>query len=448
MRFAYITLLIFLLSVTSQVVFGAERFPPPEFDEHELPVTTVPAPRRDIYEYLDIVALLVALTLASYLALKKRSRRGIFLLGIFSLIYFGFWRKGCVCSIGATQNIVLALFDGGYAVPVAVVVFFVLPLIFTLFFGRTFCAAVCPLGAIQDVVVLRPIKVPSWLEHALGLLAYVYLGAVVLFAATGSAFIICEFDPFVAFFRRNGSLNMFILGVCFLLIGMFVGRPYCRFLCPYGVLLSFVSRASKWHLTITPDKCIQCGLCEDACPFGSIQAPTQARGNRTEGKKLLAVFIALLPVFVVLSGWLGVRISPSLSRVHATVSLAERILLEDTGEVDGTTDASEAFRKTGRPTEELYDEVLTLKRQFVFWGGAFGAFIGLVIGIKLIYLSIRRMRTDYEVNRSTCLSCGRCFSYCPIEHVQLSPFSSLHSENPDFPTQKRKNEKSKSNRNQ
>ena len=270
-------------------------------------------------------------------------------------------------------------------------------------------------------MVLHPIKVPSWLEHALGLLAYVYFGAAILFAATGSAFVICEYDPFVAFFRRSGSLNMLILGACFLLIGLFVGRPYCRFLCPYGVLLNLVSRASKWHVTITPDECIQCRLCEEACPFDAIEKPTQEQRvrNRGEGKKRLAILIVLLPVFIVLSGWLGVRISPTLSRVHATVSLAERIWLEDTGKVEGTTDASEAFRRTGRPTEELYDEALNLKRRFVFGGGVFGAFIGLVIGIKLIYLSIRRRRTDYEVNRGTCLSCGRCFSSCPIEHVRL-----------------------------
>ncbi|MHC5086583.1 MAG: 4Fe-4S binding protein, partial [Planctomycetota bacterium] len=42
-------------------------------------------------------------------------------------------------------------------------VFFFSPLVFTLFFGRSFCAAVCPLGVIQDLVLLRPLKVPIWL---------------------------------------------------------------------------------------------------------------------------------------------------------------------------------------------------------------------------------------------------------------------------------------------
>ena len=138
--------------------------------------------------------------------------------------------------------------------------FFVLPLLSTLFYGRTFCAGVCPLGAIQDLVIVKPISLPKWLNKTLGLIPYVYLSLAVLFAATGTDFIICRYDPFVGIFRMDAKFLMIVLGVAFLLMGMFVGRPYCRFLCPYGVLLSWMSRFSKKHLTITPSECIQCKL--------------------------------------------------------------------------------------------------------------------------------------------------------------------------------------------
>ncbi|MHC4407171.1 MAG: hypothetical protein ACYTG0_46760, partial [Planctomycetota bacterium] len=45
--------------------------------------------------------------------------------------------------------------------------------------------------------------------------------------------------------------------------------------------------------------------------------------------------------------------------------------------------------------------------------------IGLVIGVKMIHLSIRRRRIDYEPDRAGCVSCGRCFWYCPPEQVRL-----------------------------
>ena len=194
--------LFILLIVFSSAFSVVERFPKPDFKSgYVRPVPTAPEPRSVALEYLDLVVLLAALSLASYFALKVRSRKHIFLLMIFSLIYFGYFREGCVCSIGAVQNVTYAMFNTDYAIPLIVVAFFILPLIFSLFFGRAFCAAVCPLGAIQDVMVLKHTNVPRWLSEVLGLFPYIYLGLAVLFASTGAGFIICQYDPFVGFFR-------------------------------------------------------------------------------------------------------------------------------------------------------------------------------------------------------------------------------------------------------
>ncbi len=422
-RLGYIIISIAFFLIVCGIASGVERFPPPDFVEtgYELPSPTTPQPRQNIYEYIDAVVLLAALGLASYLVLKKRSRRAIFVLMVFSLIYFGFWRKGCVCSIGAIQNITLSVFDRDYAVPIVVAVFFLLPLVFTLFFGRTFCAAVCPLGAVQDLVLLRPVAVPNWLESGLRLFAYAYLGTAVLLAATGSAFIICRYDPFISFFRLSGSLNIFILGACFLLVGVFIGRPYCRFVCPYGVILRQLSRLSKWHVAITPDDCIKCRLCEDSCPFGVIKVPTAEWPARDydKSKKLLALLIILLPILILACAWAVSTAGDLMSRTHATVRLADRINLEESGKVKETTDASSAFWATGRQVKELYSEASNIQAEIKTGSWLLGGFLGLVIALKLIVHSVRRTRIDYEADRAGCLACGRCFEYCPREHVRL-----------------------------
>jgi ferredoxin len=105
--------------------------------------------------------------------------------------------------------------------------------------------------------------------------------------------------------------------------------------------------------------------------------------------------------------------------MHPTVRLAERIYLEDTGKVEDITDASEAFRATGKETEDLYAEALDIRADFGLGGWFFGGFIGMVIGLKLIAVSVWRKRTDYEAGRASCLACGRCFKYCPMEHERL-----------------------------
>lgn len=72
---------------------------------------------------------------------------------------------------------------------------------------------------------------------------------------------------------------MLAIGAAFIGVGMFYGRPYCRWLCPYGALLSLASRFSWKNVRITPDKELDCGLCQDACPFGAIH---DMRADRAE----------------------------------------------------------------------------------------------------------------------------------------------------------------------
>src|SRR3990172_12266087 len=184
-----ILLSLIVLALAAGAASAQELLARPDVPGHPIPTTAFPEPRAGELECLDVLALVAALALASYFALARRSRRGVFLLAVASLAWFGFWREGCVCSIGSIQNVVLALFDPTYAVSLSIVAFFVFPLVFTLFFGRTFCAAVCPLGAVQELVAIRTVTVPRWLDHSLGLVAYIYLGAAVIFAASGTAFI-------------------------------------------------------------------------------------------------------------------------------------------------------------------------------------------------------------------------------------------------------------------
>ena len=268
-----IALIVIMLAGTE--VFGVERFPPPDFETaYRFPVMEQPAPRANWREWTDVAVLAVSLCAATWLVLWKRNRKGLIGLSLFCLAYFGFYRRGCICPVGAIQNVSLSLFDGGYAIPLTVALFFALPVVFSLLFGRVFCSAVCPLGAVQDIVLIRPARLPLWLAESLGTLPFVYLGVAVLFSATHSAFFICRYDPFVSIFRLSGNFDILVLTGFFLILSTFVGRPYCRFLCPYGALLGILSKVAWRKATITPDECIVCGLCEDACPVGAIRPPT------------------------------------------------------------------------------------------------------------------------------------------------------------------------------
>jgi len=324
-----ILLFIILSGLQFTDAVAQQRFPKPEFESgHTQPPTIMPEARAAILEYLDIFVLLASLSFVTWLVLKKRSRIGVFWMSVFSIAYFGFFREGCVCSVGSLQNIVLAIFNPDYHIPFSVIIFFTAPLIFSLFYGRTFCAAVCPLGAIQDFFLLRPVNMKSWLQSVLGLIPYIYLGLSILYAATSTDFIICRYDPFIGIFRLNATFMMFALGGAFLLISMFIGRPYCRFLCPYGVLLNLTSRLSKKHLSITPAACIQCRLCEDSCPFGAIDKPVQAKEvvSRRSIIKRYSWLILIIPVLMFIGGWTAASFHETLAKVNPKVRLASIIL--------------------------------------------------------------------------------------------------------------------------
>ncbi len=409
---------VFILGSLNRVFGQVQRFPRPEFEtDHVPPDPLTPAPRSDFMEYLDVFLLVLALSVATWLVLKKRNRRGVLIVSVLSLLYFGFVRKGCVCSIGAIQNVSLALFDPNYVIPITVIAFFIIPLVFTFFFGRTFCAAVCPLGAAQDLVLIKPVSISAPVRKVLGFLPDIYLGFAVLFAATASDFVICRYDPFVGIFRLDATFFMISLGIGFLLLSTFIGRPYCRFLCPYGTILGFISRFSKKHTTITPNACIQCRLCETSCAFDAINKPEEGADieGKEKGIRQLLIQFLLIPAFVVAGGYAGYLLYPTFAEMNKTVRLAQEI---HQGMEKGGVEKSleiEAFQTAGQSVKQLYDEAAVVLNKYKTGSILLGIYLGLVFGIRLVRLSISKPRKDYEPDKATCFSCARCYKYCPVE---------------------------------
>jgi NosR/NirI family transcriptional regulator, nitrous oxide reductase regulator len=419
LRFKTIIFSVFLLLLTAlpQTWAQQQRFPMPEFESgYQYPGVSTPEPRALSLEYFDVLVLFGVMALAAWLAIRKRSRRGILWLMVGALLYFGFWRDGCICSIGAIQNMSLTFGDATYSVSWFVIAFFMLPLLFSLVYGRVFCGAACPLGAIQDLVIVKPVSVPAWIRNSLGMFPFIYLALAVLYASTGTDFIICRYDPFVGIFRMGAEFHLIVLGISFLLIGMFVARPYCRFICPLGAMFKVTSQFSKNHLSITPGRCIDCKLCKDSCPFDAIEKPTANKTVATikEKRGRFILYAALIPVLMVIGGWALSSAHIYLARAHPDVYLAhllitDPVVMDDLDNLDVQT-----FLGSGRTFDSLREDALLIQSRFRSGSWFAGAFIGLVAGMFLLSQLVIRRRTDYEPNRGDCFSCGRCFKYCPV----------------------------------
>jgi NosR/NirI family nitrous oxide reductase transcriptional regulator len=416
----YAPYLILAIMFIWQTVLYAQpqRFPRPEFEGgYTFPTHQFLYQRGPLWEYMDVAVLIGALLTTAWMVLKKRSRQGLVWISVFSLAYFGFYRQGCICAIGSVQNMSLALFNNNYSIPLTALLFFIIPLVAALFFGRVFCAGVCPLGAIQELTGFRQIRIPRKVEAVLGTIPFVYLGLAVLFAATESQFLICRYDPFVGFFRIDAPYTMVIFGSLLLITGIFVNRPYCRYLCPYGVLQNIFSRFSIRHMTITPAECRNCRLCESGCPYDAIlqSDPCPAVEKPDKSWKESILYILMIPVIAVAFALLLHNLAPSLSVVNDNVKLAREIRLEKEKGIKAVSKNAVAFYESGKTEDELFAEEQKIIGRFRKGAPFVGIFLGLSLGIGLYRLTTRRIRTDYEPDRGRCYSCAKCFKYCPVK---------------------------------
>jgi polyferredoxin len=414
------------LSILSLVLLpviacAQNRFPKPDFESgYQYPSFNYQVPNEAFWLGIDMILLVLLMGIVAWAVVRKKTRKPVIWVSIISVIYFGFFRNGCVCSIGAIQNVALALVDDTYAMPLVVLLFFILPILFTFLFGRVFCAGVCPLGALQELVNVKNYRLSKALATALGIIPWIYLILAVLFAVTRSSFIICRFDPFIGIFRLGGDIGLIIFGVLLLVAAVFTGRPFCRFLCPYGALLSLFSRVSIWKIQITPT-CINCDLCHNACPVDAIKAPyeNKVKESRAQGVKRILMYLVFLPVMAITGAFILRMMSDSFSRVNKDVRLYDLVMQNETAPQDIQPIELEAFYGQGGTVEELSVRIEKIQSGFRMYSTVAGALMGLVIGFTLVGLSLKRTRKTYEIDDTACVSCGRCFSYCPQNQLRI-----------------------------
>ncbi len=410
--------LLLLLPALFQCMRGlaVARFPKPDFTSgYEYPEIFHSLPMENIWNVLDIVLLVLMMSVVAWAAYKKRSRSVIFSMSIVSVLYFGFFRSGCVCSVGSIQNVIMALTDPGYHLPLYVLLLFILPIIFALLFGRVFCSGVCPLGALQELVNVRNFRMSRAVSVTLSVIPWVYLAFTILYAATRSQFLICRFDPFIGIFRLGGDLGMILFGVALLIISVFVGRPFCQWLCPYGALLSIFSSLSWKKLEITPKTCINCALCDRSCPVDAIRTPqdSKTKEQRSMGVKRIIMMAVLLPLLTLSGALLVGSQSDTLSLAHKDVYLYHQLLLlQDNPDMDESLEVV-GFNAMGGNIDQLKEKVDAIQSSYLTYSYLAGAIIGFVIGFKLLKLSLKRSRKTYEIDTAKCTTCGKCFNYCP-----------------------------------
>jgi len=129
--------------------------------------------------------------------------------------------------------------------------------------GRTFCGHLCPVGSVQELVWNLPgKKIDIRKTHYLEVLrAGVFVATVI-----GALWYVnlMEYTGVYDFFSLTLSIGLVVFLVL-LLLSVFMYRPVCRGICPFGLLFSIPAHFSLYRLRRT-NACIRCRKCEKACP--------------------------------------------------------------------------------------------------------------------------------------------------------------------------------------
>ncbi|HDQ72247.1 MAG TPA: 4Fe-4S binding protein [Chloroflexi bacterium] len=149
------------------------------------------------------------------------------------------------------------------AAPIAVMLLILLATVFVS--NKSICGWGCQLGLLQDLlhrVGLPKWRPPFWLSNTVRVGAFGALVAGLLVAGLDWIGVI---DPF-QIFSLNFTLGIVLFTLAVLVASLFVYRPWCHFLCPFGLLGWLVEQVSVFRPRINREACKACKICVRACP--------------------------------------------------------------------------------------------------------------------------------------------------------------------------------------
>ncbi len=196
------------------------------------------------------------------------------------------------CPVGAVQNFLASV---RFSVPgtlphLGTMVVGYLGFIGTLV-GRLPCGWICPFGFIQDLLhkVPAPRKFGIWPP-----LRFVKYGVLIVLVLILPVTLVDAHGLGQPWFCKllcpagtlEGALPLLMLKpglwttlgfyfwnkitilAIFLILMIFISRPWCRILCPLGAFYSLFSRMTLVRLEFIEGNCVECGSCSKKCPTG------------------------------------------------------------------------------------------------------------------------------------------------------------------------------------
>lgn len=183
------------------------------------------------------------------------------LVGTYMLFFLGFLGRENMQLEGFFMLMLLGVFAG------ATMHYLIAKIIGPLIFGRAWCSYTCWTAMILD---LLPYKKPQNKRiKNLGIIRYIHFFfslSLILFFWFILKTPIESQSMAELYWLITGNILYYAVGII-LATTLKDNRAFCKYVCPIPVFQKVTSRFALLKLKIDPDKCIDCGKCEKACPM-------------------------------------------------------------------------------------------------------------------------------------------------------------------------------------
>lgn len=193
---------------------------------------------------LGSIVALIAVLLGAVVPLFTNNRRLHLVQLVVNVVVLGLWTGTFV-----SYTLFLRLFAGGVSLSAigtlaAPLLMLIVALLYPLA-GRSghYCAHVCPFGSAQELagkLSRRKLRITPRVLHVLTALRNLLWGVLMALLLTGTCTAWIDYELFTAFIYSSASVWVIVLAMLFLVLSVWVPRPYCRFVCPTGALMKSV----------------------------------------------------------------------------------------------------------------------------------------------------------------------------------------------------------------
>ena len=194
----------------------------------------------------DIAGFIVILLGVAVVILRPKSKIIIMTQLALNVVVLGFW---CGSFLSLSKLVAWASNGVGASMFSLALLLLVVTLVMPLLGKKgSYCYMHCPLGSAQELlgrIPTRKLKIKPKVNKFLNKLRYYILLALLFMMWLGVGFSLMDYELFSAFIISTASTGILIATGAFLILSLFIQRPYCRFVCPTGALLTSMQNTNK-----------------------------------------------------------------------------------------------------------------------------------------------------------------------------------------------------------